>query len=100
MSEIKPRIVDAPTDTMASYGQSFLEAMAKLRVDNEQLRAALAASQAEVERLRKLVARAAPMAWVSDCDMDGACEWEREASVLVYPQRALLDGVEETKGRE
>jgi len=54
--------------------------------------AALAASEAEVGRLRKLVAHAAPMAWVSDHDMDGACEWEREASVLVYPRRAILDG--------
>ena len=87
-----------PTDF--TIGKSESKQVRTLKRQVERLETALAAAQAEVERLRELVSHAAPMAWVSDCDMDGACEWEREASVLVYPQRALLDGVEETKGRE
>ena len=89
MSEIKPRIVDAPTDTMASYGQSFLEAMAKLRVDNEQLRAALAASQAEVERLASMI--------VVFCDGASWCDrrWKNQEHI-----KPLYNFAEERRSRD
>ena len=50
------------------------------------------ALKVEVGRLRELVAHAAPMAWVSDYDMEGACAWEREAAPLVYPRRSCGEG--------